>query len=120
VLLVLDVSGSMNDPAATSDPEVKGSKLDLVKPAATRALDLLSGKDEVGLWTFSSPGFTEHVPVGKLADNKAALSAAIGGLGATEPPISTPLSAPPTTRWPRTLIRNGSTRSSCSPTARTV
>ncbi len=83
MLLVLDVSGSMNDPAAANDPEVRGSKLDLVKPAAKRALDLLSAEDEVGLWTFSSPGYTEHVPVGRLGANKAALGAAIDGLAAT-------------------------------------
>ncbi|SDI74097.1 Ca-activated chloride channel family protein [Actinokineospora alba] len=83
VLLVLDVSGSMNEPAAENDPQVRGSKLDLVKPAAKRALDLLSADDEVGLWTFSSPGYTEHVPVGRLGDNKAALGAAIDGLTAT-------------------------------------
>lgn len=83
VLLVLDVSGSMNELAAENDPEVRDSRLALVKPAASRALELLTDRDEVGLWTFSSPGYAEVVPVGKLvADHRAALTGAINGLRA--------------------------------------
>jgi Ca-activated chloride channel family protein len=81
VLLVLDMSGSMSEPAAPSDPTLKDTdRLELVKPAARRALDLLSLRDEVGLWTFSAPGPVERVPIGKLSDNKAALQQTIDGL----------------------------------------
>jgi len=81
VLLVLDISGSMTQEANKSDPELGDTtKITLVKPAAKRALDLLSAKDEVGLWTFSSPGHTEVVPIGKLSDNKAAITQAIDGI----------------------------------------
>lgn len=52
VLLVLDVSKSMGDPA---DPNAADTdtKLDLLRPAATRGLELLGPNDEVGIWTFA-------------------------------------------------------------------
>jgi Ca-activated chloride channel family protein len=86
VLLVLDVSGSMgdpDDPAATNQT----SRLELLKPAAQRALDLLDDDDEVGLWTFSSnPNYTEVVPsgrVGAVRDTVKAKIAELKPLGAT-------------------------------------
>jgi Ca-activated chloride channel family protein len=81
VLLVLDVSGSMQE-AVTGG----GSKLDLAKRAAIASLAQFAPDDEVGLWTFSSgktlndPPYSERVPIGPLAANSAALKAAIDGL----------------------------------------
>ena len=49
VLLVLDISGSMGDPA-TDD----ATKLDLAKEAAVSALDQFKDADEVGLWVFTT------------------------------------------------------------------
>jgi Ca-activated chloride channel family protein len=92
VLLVLDVSGSMNDladPGAVPGSELGGkSRLDLVKPAALRGIDLLGDEDEVGLWTFSSeaapgqPPYTEHVPISRLGGARQRLTDAITGLRA--------------------------------------
>lgn len=53
VLLVLDVSGSMEDPADPDDP-ASDTKLDLAKRAAIDALDEFKGDDEVGLRVFST------------------------------------------------------------------
>lgn len=53
VLLVLDVSGSMKDPADERDALLR-SKLEVLKPAAKRGLELLGDKDQVGIWTFSN------------------------------------------------------------------
>ena len=51
VLLVLDVSGSMNGAV----PGGGGTKLDLAKQAAIGAVEQLAPDDELGLWTFSTP-----------------------------------------------------------------
>jgi len=51
VLLVMDVSGSMNGAV----PGGGGSKLDLAKQAAVGAVNQLAPDDELGLWTFSTP-----------------------------------------------------------------
>ena len=76
VLLVLDISGSMGDPA--SDGE---TKLDLAKRAAVSALDQFKDADEVGLWVFSTdllegpdPNFTELVPVAPIGSQRSRLS----------------------------------------------
>jgi len=53
VLLVLDVSGSMEEPADPDDP-ASDTKLDLAKRAAIDALDEFKGDDEVGLRVFST------------------------------------------------------------------
>jgi Ca-activated chloride channel family protein len=82
VLLVLDVSGSMGDPA---DPAATNqvSRLELLKPAAQRAVDLLDDDDEVGLWTFSSnPDYTEVVPSQRVGDVRDTVKAKIAGLKA--------------------------------------
>ncbi|MEV0696847.1 substrate-binding and VWA domain-containing protein [Saccharopolyspora sp. NPDC050389] len=83
VLLLLDLSGSMkesvNDPDTNQDP----SKLQLMIPAAQRALDLLNVDDEVGLWTFSSnPSVIKVVPVSRVGDVREELKAKIQGLTA--------------------------------------
>lgn len=62
VLLVLDVSGSMDEPADPDDPASE-TKLDLAKRAAIDALDEFKGDDEVGLRVFSTnlgPGEDEN------------------------------------------------------------
>lgn len=84
VLLLLDVSGSMNeivdDPGRVDDP----TKLQLVIPAVQRAVDLLDDDDEVGVWTFSSdPAYTEAVPVSRVGDVRDQLKTRIQGLTAS-------------------------------------
>ena len=53
VLLVLDVSGSMAEPADPDDPS-SDTKLDLAKRAAIEALDEFKADDQVGLRVFST------------------------------------------------------------------
>jgi Ca-activated chloride channel family protein len=68
VLMVMDVSGSMNEAV----PSAGKSKIDLAKQAAQRAVTELSPDDELGLWTFSTPQdgaaepWTELVPSGPV------------------------------------------------------
>ena len=89
VLLVLDVSGSMSDPAGDGR-----TKLDLAKAAAISALDEFKDEDEVGLWVFSTdlggdhPNWREVVPIGPIADNREALAEQID---AQLPQSGTPL-----------------------------
>ena len=76
ILVVIDVSGSMD-----------GSKLDLVKAAATNALDLLGPEDEVGLWIFSSNldgalPYRQIEPIARLAQSRDALKRSINLLRA--------------------------------------
>jgi Ca-activated chloride channel family protein len=73
VLLVLDISGSMGEPATDSE-----TKLDLAKKAAISALDQFKDADEVGLWVFSTdqiatpdPNYRELVPVGPIGESRA-------------------------------------------------
>jgi Ca-activated chloride channel homolog len=83
VLLVIDVSGSMGDPATQDGFE---TKLDLAKEAAIAALGEFNDKDEVGLRVFStdltSDGATslDLVPVGPIGQQRADLSKAIEDL----------------------------------------
>ncbi len=83
VLLVLDVSGSMDQLVAGGK-----SKLELAKSAAVQALSQFSPDDQVGLWTFSTETedndkpYTDQVPIRPIKDNKAALESAIRGLHA--------------------------------------
>jgi Ca-activated chloride channel family protein len=75
VLLVVDVSGSMGDPADIHDLG-SPTKLDLAKEALGGVLGMFEDDDRVGLWTFSTalegPGTTsdghvrELVPVGRM------------------------------------------------------
>ena len=53
MLLVLDVSGSMKDPADPDNPDGP-TKLDLAKKAAIEALDQFKPEDEVGLRIFTT------------------------------------------------------------------
>lgn len=82
VLLVLDVSDSMNevvdDPETSQDPR----KLDLLKPAAKRAVDLLDAHDEIGLWTFSSGPYREVVPISPVGEVHDRVQDGIDGLTA--------------------------------------
>ncbi|MCW2600667.1 MAG: von Willebrand factor type [Frankiales bacterium] len=74
VLLVIDTSGSMGDPAGNGD-----SKIDLAKKAALKALDQFGPKDDVALWSFSTPQngsllpYRELVPFTPIAAGKAKL-----------------------------------------------
>ncbi|MEV8512904.1 substrate-binding and VWA domain-containing protein [Dactylosporangium sp. NPDC051484] len=83
VLLVLDVSGSMNTDAGNGQ-----SRIALAKKAALQSLTLFASDDEVGLWTFSteiagaSTPYTEQVPVGPLSSNRARLEQMINSLHA--------------------------------------
>lgn len=66
VLLVIDVSGSMGDPAGGGT-----SKLELAKEAAIASLSLFASDDDVGLWVFTTdmPGAADHqelIPIGPL------------------------------------------------------
>lgn len=80
VLLVLDVSGSMGDPASDD-----ATKLDLAKEAAIAALDDFKATDEVGLWVFTTdmfgddPNYTELVPVGPIGEDEGQLEGEIDG-----------------------------------------
>jgi Ca-activated chloride channel family protein len=89
VLLVLDVSGSMSDPAGDGR-----TKLDLAKAAAISALDEFKDEDQVGLWVFSTdlggehPNWREVVPIGPIAQNRDTLAEQID---AQLPQSGTPL-----------------------------
>ncbi len=74
VLLTMDVSGSMGDPAGTGG---RDTKLDLAKAAAVAALDEFAPTDEVGLRIFStdlSPteptDYVDLVPIGPIAEQR--------------------------------------------------
>ncbi len=80
VLLVLDISGSMGDPA---DGE-GNTKLDLAITAAVNSLKNFKDSDEVALWVFTTnlDGGTdgiylELVPFAPMAQNRQALKTAI-------------------------------------------
>lgn len=82
VLLVMDVSGSMKDPADGG----RETKLDLAKTAAIDSLDDFKDDDEVGLTVFST-GLGEGgdisidlVPIGPMSDNADELRRQIEGL----------------------------------------
>jgi Ca-activated chloride channel homolog len=86
VLLVMDVSSSMLNPAVAGS---NLSKLDLEKAAALGAIDQLGPHDEVGLWTYGSsaasrPGqpYAEVVPLGRVSQTGESLRDAIRGLTA--------------------------------------
>jgi Ca-activated chloride channel family protein len=86
VLLVLDVSGSMGDPADPDDSS-GATKLDLAKQAAVDALDLFAPDDEVALRIFStdlggpeSSEYLDLVEYGRVADQAEALGTRIRDL----------------------------------------
>ena len=79
VLLVLDVSGSMGDPAGNDGK----TKLDLAIQAAVNSLGKFKDSDEVGLWIFtndldaSGATYLELVPTAPMKENRAKLKSAI-------------------------------------------
>ena len=83
VLLVLDVSGSMKEPADPDDPNGP-TKLDLAKRAAIDALDEFKGDDEVGLRIFTNglgpsgdKDFLDLVPIAPMSQNRERLASTI-------------------------------------------
>jgi Ca-activated chloride channel family protein len=85
VLLVMDVSGSMGDPAGSGSD---ATKLELAQQAAVAALGNFKAEDEVGLWVFSTslPDgvdglYAERVPPAPMAEGQdGRLQTAIEGL----------------------------------------
>jgi Ca-activated chloride channel family protein len=84
VMLVIDVSGSMGDPATSDGFE---TKLDLAKIAAISALDEFKGEDEVGLRIFSTDlsstepaTYLDLVPIGPMSQQRDALARTIDTL----------------------------------------
>ena len=91
VLLVMDVSGSMGDPAGDG----RETKLDLAKQAAIAALDEFKETDDVGLRIFSTELATKEptdyidlIPIGPIGEQREKMAAAIRGL---IPTAGTPL-----------------------------
>ncbi len=83
VLLVLDVSGSMKDPADPNDPSGP-TKLDLAKKATIEALGEFKSDDAVGLRIFTTnlgPGsdenFLDLVPVQAMGSNRERLASTV-------------------------------------------
>jgi Ca-activated chloride channel family protein len=83
VLLVIDVSGSMGDPAGGG----RETKLDLAKRAAISALDEFKPEDEVGLWIFSTnisqtepTDFLEVEPIAPIGSQREAIARRIRDL----------------------------------------
>ena len=96
VTLVLDVSGSMGDPADPKNSDA-GTKLDLAKDAIRNAVGLFSADDEISFVVFSTglgpqedQQVFEIVPNGRVADVGERLRAAVSGLS---PIADTPLYA---------------------------
>ena len=83
VQLIVDVSGSMGEPAVAGRND---TRLDLAKAAGTQALALFSPNDEVGLRVFTSDidgrggDSLDLVPIGPIAQTREAMRAAIDGL----------------------------------------
>ena len=91
VQLVIDVSGSMGEPAGGGGE----TKLDLAKRAATSALNDFKDDDQVGLRVFTTgirttepSDYLDLVPIGRIGDNRGQIDAAIQSL---EPQHGTPL-----------------------------
>ena len=90
VLIVLDVSGSMGDPAGNG-----ATKLDLAQQAAIDSLGQFKDTDEVGLWVFSTdllggldPNYREVIPVAPIGSQRQAL---VDGIAEQFPQNGTPL-----------------------------
>ncbi|UAB99504.1 VWA domain-containing protein [Dactylosporangium vinaceum] len=81
VLLVMDVSGSMDEPAGGGR-----TRLEAAKEAAIQGLARLHPDDEVSLWQFSTEDaggpqpYEQIVPFAAMRDNGERLTAAIKGL----------------------------------------
>ncbi|MSX00937.1 MAG: extracellular solute-binding protein [Actinobacteria bacterium] len=92
VMLVLDVSGSMGDPADPEDP-AGPTKLDLAKEAVSNGLDNFKPDDLVGLRIFTTsddgtPIVTDLSPVAPIGPNREAL---INQVNSLQPLRGTPL-----------------------------
>ena len=92
VLIVLDVSGSMGDPAGADSGD---TKLELAKSAAIDALDQFKDDDQVGLRIFSTKlgpqgnqNFLDLVPIAPIGTNREQLKSQINDL---VPVAGTPL-----------------------------
>jgi Ca-activated chloride channel family protein len=77
VMMVLDVSGSMGEPADPEDPNGP-TKLDLAKRAVTEGLDDFKPEDQVGLRIFTTddtgtPVVTDLSPVAPIGAQREAL-----------------------------------------------
>ena len=84
VLLVLDISGSMGEPATANAPE---TKLDLAQQAAIDSLDQFADADDVGLRVFSNGlgpdqtrNWLDEVPIEPIGTNREQMRNAIRGL----------------------------------------
>ncbi|MDQ1651880.1 MAG: Ca-activated chloride channel, partial [Cryptosporangiaceae bacterium] len=81
VLVILDVSGSMNETVTGG-----GTKLDLAKKAAKATLAQFAPDDEVGLWTFSTGAslqdvpYVKQIPIAPVKQNAAKWNQVIDGL----------------------------------------
>ena len=91
VMLLVDVSGSMGEPAGDGAQ----TKLDLAKDAAIDALDQFKSEDDVALRIFSTDisataptDYVDLVPFGPISANREALATKIRAL---EPTQGTPL-----------------------------
>ncbi|MEA3019002.1 MAG: Ca-activated chloride channel [Actinomycetota bacterium] len=87
VLLLIDVSGSMGDPAGSTGD----TKLDLAKRAAIAALDQFKAEDQVGLRIFSTDiskaaptDYVDLVPFGQISQNREAIATKIRSLVPTQ------------------------------------
>ncbi|HMG26923.1 MAG TPA: extracellular solute-binding protein [Acidimicrobiia bacterium] len=88
VLMVIDVSGSMGDPAAGAGGP---TKLELAKKAAVNALSQFKPEDDVGLWIFSTgisrtdpTDYLELVPIGPIGVQRETIAAKINDLVPTQ------------------------------------
>jgi Ca-activated chloride channel family protein len=92
VLLLLDVSGSMEQPVE----EAGTSRLELAKQGVIKALEQFGPRDDVGVWVFTtdmeSPSgiYQELVPIGPIGQQRQRIVAAVRGLA---PLNGTPLYA---------------------------
>ncbi|WP_410658904.1 substrate-binding domain-containing protein [Amycolatopsis sp. lyj-112] len=82
ILLVLDLSGSMKEPFDKNrkDKPYSERRIDLLKPAIRKQLEYLHPEDEVGLWTFSSDGPEEKMPIGKVKDVRGPMADLVDNL----------------------------------------
>ena len=122
VTLVLDVSGSMGDPADPSD-ESLGTKLDLAKQAVLDSLDQLSADDEVAFDIFSTDlgdrgdqELVQLLPFGRVGDVRERLRSLVEGLFPENATRSTTSPSRPIRPRSTPTTRRASTPSCSSPT----
>ena len=82
LLVVVDVSGSMDLPAAAGS---KASRIELVRQGCRSIGTLLPNESRMGLWEFGSQldgtkDYKELVPIGPVAANRGQLVAALDGM----------------------------------------